>query len=91
MAHKIFPDCIWKSPVCYEYTERILIIIVLLGTINSFQIHLCWKKKRQLQGISLLNKHRCCLVLAGGLSTEESFFGSSQEERRREEDQQGQL
>lgn len=39
---------------------RILIIIVLLGTINLFQIHLCWRNEN-MQGIRLLNKHRCCL------------------------------
>lgn len=55
---------------------------MLLGTINPFQIHLCWKKWK-LQAISLLNKHRCCRVPAGMPSTEESFFPCSQEERER--------
>ena len=81
---------VFENLVCYENTGSIFIIIVLLGTINPFQIHFCWNKWK-LQAISLLNKHRCCLAPAGEQCIEESFFGSSQEERERRERPQGQL
>lgn len=57
---------------------------MLLGTINLFQIHLCWRNEN-LQGIRLLNKHRCCRVPAGVPSTEDSFFPTSREEREKRE------
>lgn len=57
---------------------------MLLGTINLFQIRLCWRNEN-LQGIRLLNKHRCCRVPAGVPSTEASFFPTSHEEREKRE------